>query len=64
MKMSQAPKDGTRILVWWEDSIEERHWAVVFWGKYHPNSPGKDCWRLDYTSQPIDFPFAGWKRLA
>lgn len=36
-----APKDGTEILVCHEWYQPE----TAYWGTYHPNSPGKKCWR-------------------
>lgn len=41
------PKDGTPILVWmgdWKANLWMVPQIVVF-GVFHPNSPGKPCWR-------------------
>jgi hypothetical protein len=51
--MESAPKDGSPILVCWgeysrkEDMILHpwRCPLTAYWGTFHPNSPGKPCWR-------------------
>lgn len=44
-----APKDGTPILACspgYEGEFQRGSWpTTIFWGTYHPNSPGKGEWR-------------------
>jgi hypothetical protein len=48
--LDSAPTDGTIIRVY-RGAGEAPDSA--YYGIYHPNSPGKLCWRLNYTHQPI-----------
>jgi hypothetical protein len=45
-----APRDGTPILACVSGYGDEELWPgrgpiTVYWGTYHPNSPGKGAWR-------------------
>lgn len=46
--METAPHDGTRVLL---DFGYKYGCSIVvaFWGSYHPNAPGAECWRVDWT---------------
>jgi len=51
--IATAPKDGTPILACFEgyevdatyNLHPSSHPITVYWGTYHPNSPGKNGWR-------------------
>ncbi len=61
-KIDTAPKDGTIIRFYRGNGNAPES---VYWGRFHPNSPGKDCWRLNYTNQPIQYisDSAMWKPI-
>lgn len=52
IRLDSAPTDGTRIVLYCGFGYPA---VVVFFGIFHPNSPGKPCWRVDYTNQPVHF---------
>lgn len=43
------PRDGTLIIAWCGDwTTTGSEWmcpVILSWRTYHPNSPGKGCWR-------------------
>lgn len=49
-----APCDGTSVLVGYGTATLAHLDPVVgFYGNYHPNSPGKQCWRCSHTRAKI-----------
>jgi hypothetical protein len=42
--LDTAPHDGTEILGVYACE-HYYHPTTVFWGVYHPNAPGRPCWR-------------------
>lgn len=50
-----APKDGTRVLAVNLPRADCPHYTpmTVFFGAYHPNSPGKKVWREARTGHKV-----------
>lgn len=49
--IATAPRDGTAVLAcagWYDQGFDlwpSFHPFTIYWGTYHPNSPGKKEWR-------------------
>lgn len=58
LPIADAPKDGTMILGCalgpWESKLDQfKAPKAIRWGSFHPNSPGKTCWR-DADGKPMN----------
>lgn len=60
MPISTAPKDGAHILgeVLYTDQAQ----TVVYFGTFHPNSPGRPVWRDAFSKRPVQ-DFTRWQPL-
>lgn len=55
-----APKDGSIILACWNEHYASNGFMPqsVYWGTYHPNAPGTECWRN--SARHKAGPFSHW----
>ena len=49
--IADAPKDGRSVII----LRGNRPQVVAFYGVFRPNAQGRECWRVEYTNQPIAF---------
>lgn len=57
LPIEKAPQDGTFILAcasgpWNEEYLQWRAPRTISFRAYHPNAPGKKCWR-DSDGKPV-----------
>jgi hypothetical protein len=55
-----ALKDGRQILG--RVDYTDQTWTVVYFGGFHPNSPGKHVWRDAFSKRPVQS-FEAWMPL-
>lgn len=63
MPMSDAPRDGTRILMWRKQRTEQGLLRPIMIGRYAFVPGTRKCWVLDGTSWAKDDDFIGWQHL-